>query len=126
MDDIDIEVFGRKAEIFKAIAHPTRLMILEMLKKSEKCVSEIQDEIEVDFSTISKHLQVMKTAGLLEHRREKKHVFYSLRVPCIMNFMGCIDEIIRKDLADSSAIAKRCCGVVSKLTSEQQHQGNNE
>ena len=129
MDNVDIEVFRRKAEIFKAIAHPTRLMILNMLDKaenSEKCVSEIQEEIKVDFSTISKHLQVMKAAGLLEQRREKKHMFYSLRVPCIMNFMGCIDEIIRKDLADSSAIAKRCCGVDIIATSENQQRGNDE
>ena len=111
MDNVDIEVYGRKAEIFKAIAHPTRLMILDLLKISEQCVSEIQEEIEVDFSTISKHLQVMKAAGLLEQRREKKHIFYRLRVPCIMNFMGCIDEVIRKDYTDKSAIAKRCCGV---------------
>ena len=118
MDNIDVEVYQRKSAIFKAIAHPTRLMILDMLKISEKCVSEIQEEIKVDFSTISKHLQVMKAAGLLEQRREKKHVFYSLRVPCIMNFMGCIDEIIRKDLADSSAIAKRCCGVDIQTNSQ--------
>ncbi|MCD4657666.1 MAG: metalloregulator ArsR/SmtB family transcription factor [Planctomycetes bacterium] len=126
MDNIDVEVYQRKSEIFKAIAHPTRLMILDLLKQSENCVSEIQKEVNADFSTVSKHLQVMKAAGLLEQRREKKHVFYSLRVPCIMNFMGCIDEIIRKDLADSSAIAKRCCGVDIIETSENQQRGNNE
>ena len=111
MDELDIEVFGRKAEIFKAIAHPTRLIILEMLYGDEKCVSDIQDKIDADFSTVSKHLQVMKSAGLLEQRREKKKIFYSLRVPCIMNFMGCIDEVIRKDSTEKSAIANRCCGV---------------
>ena len=111
MDEIDIEVYNRKSEIFKAIAHPTRLMILEMLYGDEKCVSDIQLKIKADFSTISKHLQVMKSAGLLDQRREKKNVFYSLRVPCIMNFMGCIDEVIRKDSADISALAERCCGV---------------
>ena len=111
MDELDIEVFGRKAEIFKAIGHPTRLMILEMLYGNEMCVSDMQDKIDADFSTVSKHLQVMKSAGLLEQRREKKKIFYSLRVPCIMNFMGCIDEVIRKDFTEKSALAERCCGV---------------
>jgi ArsR family transcriptional regulator len=51
----------------------------------------------VDYSTISRHLNVMKQAGLIEDEKRGKQVFYRLRVPCVLNFMECVEEVIRSD-----------------------------
>ncbi|MBD3234082.1 MAG: metalloregulator ArsR/SmtB family transcription factor [candidate division Zixibacteria bacterium] len=85
-----------KAEILKSIAHPTRLAIVEMLSDSEKCVCELNEQIDADHSTISKHLSLLKRNGILSCRKEGLKVFYRLEVPCILKFMDCITDVIRK------------------------------
>ena len=55
----------REAEVFKALGHPTRLWIVQQLADGEHCVCEFVEAVGADFSTISKHLSVLKQAGLL-------------------------------------------------------------
>ena len=88
------------AEILKAIAHPTRLLILEELSEQSRCVSELQEMIGADTSTVSKHLTLMKSAGIIENRKDGNKVIYSIRVPCIMKFMGCIETVLETDVKD--------------------------
>ncbi len=57
-------LYEARAKIIKAIAHPTRLFIVEELEKKEKCVNELTEMIGADMSTVSKHLSVLKNAGL--------------------------------------------------------------
>jgi len=86
-----------KSRVLKALGHPTRLLIAEELGRGERCVCEFVDLAGVDYSTISRHLNVMKQAGLIEDEKRGKQVFYRLRVPCVLNFMGCVEEVIRSD-----------------------------
>ena len=92
-----------KADVLKALGHPTRLAIVEMLAAGEKCVCEINEKISADHSTISKHLSVLKKAGILSDRKQGLNVFYTLEVPCIIKFIGCITSVIesraKKELA---------------------------
>ncbi len=92
-----------KADVLKAISHPTRLMIVEMLADGEKCVCELNESFDADHSTISKHLSVLKRAGVVSDRKEGLKVFYKLEVPCIVNFINCITSVIEtrawKDLS---------------------------
>ena len=82
-----------KAKIFKALGHPSRLHIVEMLEKGESCVCELVEEVGADFSTVSKHLTILKDAGIVSDDKRGKMVFYRLRVPCILRFMHCIDNV---------------------------------
>jgi len=90
-----------KANIFKAMAHPTRLFIVDELTKSEKCVYELQEMIECDMSTVSKHISILKNAGIIESRKNGNKMFYSLKFTCITNFFGCVDNVIKRQIDES-------------------------
>ena len=70
-----------RAKIIKAMAHPSRLFIIEELSKHERCVSELTEMIGADASTVSKHLSVLKNAGLVTDEKRGNSIFYSLRCP---------------------------------------------
>lgn len=91
------KVYQSKAEVLKALAHPTRLWMAEQLEGGERCVCEFVDAIGVDFSTVSKHLSVLKKAGIVTDEKRGKMVFYRLKVPCVLDFMNCIDSVIKAD-----------------------------
>ncbi len=83
-----------KARIFKALGHPTRLFIVEELAAGERCVCEFVEMIDADVSTISKHLAVLREAGVVESDKRGLQVFYRLRVPCILRFMDCVEAVL--------------------------------
>jgi DNA-binding transcriptional ArsR family regulator len=83
-----------KARVLKAMAHPSRLLIIEALAKGEKCVCELQALVGSDLSTVSKHLSLMEAAGLLANRKEGLYVYYRLRVPCILRFFDCVEAVL--------------------------------
>lgn len=85
-----------KANVFKALGHPTRLWMAEQLENGEKCVCELGESIDADFSTISKHLSVLKQAGVVEDEKRGKQVYYKLKVPCILKYMSCVEEVIKR------------------------------
>ncbi len=81
-----------KARVFRALGHPTRLFIVEQLAGGERCVCEFNAAIDADFSTISKHLSVLKNAGLVEDEKRGSNVFYRLRIPADGRLFSCMDE----------------------------------
>ncbi|OGC94269.1 MAG: transcriptional regulator [candidate division Zixibacteria bacterium RBG_16_53_22] len=83
-----------KADVLKALGHPTRLMMVEALAGGERCVCELNELVEADHSTISKHLAILKQAGVVSDRKEGLKVFYRLEVPCIMRFLGCVTSVV--------------------------------
>jgi ArsR family transcriptional regulator len=86
-----------RAKILKALAHPTRLFIVEELAGGEKCVCELQEMIGADTSTVSKHLAQMKSAGLVEDDKRGAQVYYTLRATCVPGFLDCIQNILREN-----------------------------
>ncbi len=88
------EDFEARAAIMKALAHATRLMMLEELSRGERCVCELRALAGCDLSTISKHLALLKNAGIVEDEKRGKQVYYRLRVPCVLNFFHCLDSVI--------------------------------
>ncbi|PKN51591.1 MAG: transcriptional regulator [Chloroflexi bacterium HGW-Chloroflexi-5] len=97
-----------RAKIIKAMAHPSRLFIIEALNKKEHCVGELTEMIGADASTISKHLSVLKNAGLVIDEKRSNSIYYSLRVPCIIDFFACIEDVLSANAKDSAKILK-CC-----------------
>ena len=85
--------YERQAAVLKAMAHPTRLLILNALKKKEACVCELRDLVGADISTVSKHLLVLKNAGLVAARREGNWLHYRLTCPCVLDFADCIGRL---------------------------------
>lgn len=90
----DKKFFEAKANVLKALAHPTRLWMVEQLESGEKCVCEFAEVIDADFSTVSKHLNVLKQAGIVQDEKRGKQVFYSLKVPCVLNFIHCVEAVL--------------------------------
>lgn len=95
MDKKSRQSLEARAQIIKAIAHPTRLFIVEELSRGERCVCELRDLIGADISTVSRHLSVLKHAGIVDDDKRGLQVWYQLRVPCILNFFGCIEEVLK-------------------------------
>jgi len=89
--------YQKRSEIIKALAHPTRLFIIDFLSDGEKCVCEIVEQVGVDISTISKHLLVMKNAGLVESEKRGLNMFYKTTCPCISSLFDCLESISKKD-----------------------------
>lgn len=86
--------FTERARIIKALAHPVRLFFVEELARQERCVCELTAMVGLDISTVSKHLGVLKNAGILIDEKRGNQVFYQLLTPCILNFFGCIEAVI--------------------------------
>mgnify|MGYP002358444395 CR=1 FL=1 len=85
-----------RARIFKALGHPARMFIVEELTKSGQCVCKLTEMLELDISTVSKHLSVLKAAGVVRDEKRGQQVFYTLRMPCVANLFGCIDQVVRQ------------------------------
>jgi ArsR family transcriptional regulator len=61
-----------------------------------------------DLSTVSKHLSVLKNAGILSDERNGNTIIYRLKTPCILNFIGCVEEVIKTN-ADDHRELSMCC-----------------
>ena len=94
MGKAEQERLEHRASILKALAHPSRLLMVEELAKGERCVCELQRLVAADMSTVSKHLSVLRKAGLVESDRRGLQVFYRLVSPCVMNFFSCVESVI--------------------------------
>ncbi|MDR3706774.1 MAG: metalloregulator ArsR/SmtB family transcription factor [Capsulimonadaceae bacterium] len=80
--------------VMKALAHRSRLLIVQTIGRGEACVSDLQLVVGSDMSTVSKHLTVLKSAGVVEDRKVGLQVFYRLRIPCIADFVHCIGSVM--------------------------------
>ncbi len=85
--------YKNQARIIKALAHPTRLFIVDELSRGERCVCELKDMIGVEMPTVSRHLSVLRNAGILADDKRGLQVFYRLRVPCVLNFFKCVEAV---------------------------------
>ena len=93
MTAADHAQYKAKARIIKALAHPSRLFIVEELSRGERCVAELTGMIGVEMPTVSRHLSQLKQAGIIEDQKRGAQVFYRLRVPCVLNFFKCVDAV---------------------------------
>ena len=92
-----------RARILKALAHPTRIFIVEKLQRHPYCVCELTQMVGCDTSTVSKHLSLLKAAGVVEDRKEGTTVYYSLACDCIAKFMNGLEVIMRRNVSRQRA-----------------------
>ena len=107
MDKKKHALFEARAKIIKAMAHPTRLFIVDVLSKHEKCVCELTEMIGADTSTVSKHLSILKGAGIVTDEKRGSQVYYQLRVPCVLNFFGCVESVLKTNAKEQMQLLKR-------------------
>jgi len=99
----------RAAQAFHALSDETRLAVLEMLQQGERCVCELQDELDAAQSRLSFHLRVLKDAGLVIDRRDGRWVHYSLNAATFAEVEDALAELkpSRRKLAVRAGAA--CC-----------------
>lgn len=85
-----------QARIFKALGHETRLTMVDALRTGEKCVCELQALIGDDMSTVSKHLSVLRTAGIVASEKRGTNIYYRLTMCCLDQFLQCTADMIRQ------------------------------
>lgn len=94
MTDQDKTKYLQRTERLKALASPTRLQIIDILTvESPLCVCEIQERVEVNMSTLSRHLDQLRQAGFLEVRKEGRKIYYTLKACCLDQLFACIENL---------------------------------
>ena len=91
-----IDQYRAEAEIFKAMAHPTRLFIIHIIKDKRLSVKELTEKVGIDISTMSKHLDILKRHEIITGEKVKNKVFYTLNIPCVLDFMSCAHKVLNK------------------------------
>lgn len=89
-------IFTKQARMLKALAHESRLMIVDRLSRGECSVGELRDLVGGDLSTVSKHLALLRAHGIVEDRREGTTVYYKLLTPCVCNFFTCATQVLKE------------------------------
>jgi DNA-binding transcriptional ArsR family regulator len=95
MDPQTQQTYKLKAKVAKALAHESRLIIVDALKNKDMCVFDLTELVGADQSTVSKHLSVLRNAGIIEDHKEGNRVYYHLQTPCVLNFFSCALEVIQ-------------------------------
>ncbi len=95
---ISFEEAEIRSKVIKAMAHPVRLMLTDVLKEGERPFSDLFDLFNLDKSTVSKHLLVLKEAGIVTSRKAGADMLYRLEVPCVTDFFGCITAVIESNV----------------------------
>jgi ArsR family transcriptional regulator len=90
------DTFTRQARMLKALAHESRLMIVDRLSRGECSVGDLRDLAGGDLSTVSKHLALLRAHGIVEDRREGTTVYYRLLTPCVCNFFTCATQVLKE------------------------------
>jgi ArsR family transcriptional regulator len=88
--------YAARARVIKAMAHPTRLFLVDELSRRSRCVCELTELVGADTSTVSKHLSILKAAGIVSDEKRGLQVWYTLKMPCVMNFFGCVEQVLKR------------------------------
>ena len=100
-------MYEARARIIKALAHPARLAIVDELRAEARCVCEIQAVVGLDMSTVSKHLSVLKNAGIVHDEKRGVQVYYRLRCPCVVDFFECAEKVLMTTAKEQMRLLKK-------------------
>ena len=107
MDATSKKLYEMKAEIVQAAGHPIRLAIIDFLKDGEQCVCDIAAHVGAQRSNVSRHLAVMLNAGIVDCRKDGLKMIYSLKTPCILNFLSCVTDVLRDQVKANTAVLRK-------------------
>lgn len=92
----DSRYLAEQARIFKALGHPSRLRMVDALRDGEKCVCDLQALVGDDMSTVSRHLSVLREAGIVFFDKRGTKIYYRLALCCLGTFLHCTGEFLEK------------------------------
>ncbi len=95
-----------RAHVIKSLAHPSRIQMVDALSEGEMCVCDLTELVGADMSTVSKHLTVLKSAGLVSVEKRGLNQFYRLNCQCLADFFCCVDTI---NAQHTRALQDACC-----------------
>src|ERR1035438_6125659 len=100
MDAKTLARYEARSQVFKALAHPSRLLIVDELTKSERCGCELTALVGSDISHVSTHLAVPRAAGVVEDERRRSQIWYRLRMRCVTSFFGCVESELQRQAGE--------------------------
>ena len=106
MNNKEKRLYKIQAQVFKALAHPIRLAVVNFLKDGEQCVCDIIDYVDSERSNVSRHLAVLKQAGVVSDRKEGLQVYYRLNMPCAISFFSCVKEIVQSRIEEQALLLR--------------------
>jgi ArsR family transcriptional regulator len=102
---------GQRIELLKVIGHPARIKILEELVKGVKCVSDLEEFLDISQPNISQHLSLLRTFGIIDYYQDGRLRCYYLVDPIIPDLLGILKKDYRESLPGPS-----CCPVTKRGT----------
>jgi ArsR family transcriptional regulator len=93
-----------KAELFKAIGHPARIRVLEILSEGERSVSDMQPLVGIESSHLSQQLGILRRAGLVVTRKEGASVIYSLADPTLAELLAVAKRLLISSLVQNESL----------------------
>ena len=99
-------VLELKAEILKALAQPTRLKILELLRNGERCICEIVPAINGEQSNISRHISLMQKTHLVTTRKDGVKVMVKVKDPKIFDILDTISLLLKKQILETGRLVR--------------------
>lgn len=92
--DAHKQFITEQAKIFKALGHPSRLLMVDALRSGEKCVCDLKNLVGGDMSTVSRHLSILKEAGIVSADKRGANIYYRLAICCLDAFLSCTGEVV--------------------------------
>lgn len=103
MKNISLIPFENQAAVFKALSHPARLFMVKQIAEGEKCVCELVKMLELDTSTVSKHLTVLRNAGVVKVEKRGNNVYFRIRMECVVGFFSCVRKALETQAREQLA-----------------------
>jgi ArsR family transcriptional regulator len=103
----DTKLNHERAKVFKALAHSLRLAIVDELQKGECCVLDLEQRLGCEQSNLSRHLAVLKAAGIVDSEKKGLYVYYSLVIPCINGFFKCVNQVLTKKAEENQGLIQQ-------------------
>ncbi len=107
---VDMIRFEKRAEIIKAMGNAARLVMVEELSRNEKTVGALTELVELDISTVSRHLLILRHAGIVSCSKNGNRVLYRLRTPCVLNFFDCVEKVLNGEDESTDSCSSDPCG----------------
>lgn len=101
------QYIAEQARIFKALGHPSRLLMVDALRSGEKCVCDLQALVGDDMSTVSRHLSVLREAGVVTSEKRGTSIYYRLALCCLEMFLACTGELVQKRILSKVEMLNR-------------------
>jgi len=99
-----------KADIFQALAHPTRIAIIELLQSGELSAGELMEKLGMEQANISQHLSVLRAKMIVANRKSGNQVFYSVRDPIIIEVLALMRRYFQKHLKETQGLLREMGG----------------